>query len=141
MVATKQALTEAVLWPLQHPDTFARLASTRPRRSALRATRMRQDVRGACAGQLGPAQRARSQGRRADGQVGGSSEKAVRELFRRARDSAPSLVFLDEVDALARDAVRASTPAWATAWWRPADRARRHRTAAGRCGARRHQPS
>ena len=31
----------------------------------------------------------------------GSSEKAVRELFRRARDSAPSLIFLDEVDALA----------------------------------------
>ncbi|MBV8929899.1 MAG: AAA family ATPase, partial [Mycobacteriaceae bacterium] len=30
----------------------------------------------------------------------GSSEKAVRELFGRARDSAPSLVFLDEVDAL-----------------------------------------
>ena len=25
MTATKQALTEAVLWPLQHPDTFARL--------------------------------------------------------------------------------------------------------------------
>ena len=31
----------------------------------------------------------------------GSSERAVRELFQRARDSAPSLVFLDEVDALA----------------------------------------
>ena len=31
----------------------------------------------------------------------GASEKAVRELFSRARDSAPSLVFLDEVDALA----------------------------------------
>jgi transitional endoplasmic reticulum ATPase len=31
----------------------------------------------------------------------GSSERAVRDLFRRARDSAPSLVFLDEVDALA----------------------------------------
>ncbi|MGV0800683.1 AAA family ATPase, partial [Mycolicibacterium elephantis] len=30
-----------------------------------------------------------------------SSEKAVRELFQRARDSAPSLVFLDEIDALA----------------------------------------
>jgi transitional endoplasmic reticulum ATPase len=31
----------------------------------------------------------------------GASEKAVRDLFRRARDSAPSLVFLDEIDALA----------------------------------------
>ena len=31
----------------------------------------------------------------------GSSERAVRELFQRARDSAPSLVFLDEMDALA----------------------------------------
>ena len=31
----------------------------------------------------------------------GSSEKAVRDLFARARESAPSLIFLDEVDALA----------------------------------------
>ena len=31
----------------------------------------------------------------------GESERAVRELFRRARDAAPTLVFLDEVDALA----------------------------------------
>jgi transitional endoplasmic reticulum ATPase len=31
----------------------------------------------------------------------GESERAVRELFRRAREAAPALVFLDEVDALA----------------------------------------
>src|SRR5262249_5464217 len=31
----------------------------------------------------------------------GESERAVRELFRRAREAAPTLVFLDEVDALA----------------------------------------
>src|SRR6185437_1221492 len=31
----------------------------------------------------------------------GESERAVRELFRRATDAAPALVFLDEVDALA----------------------------------------
>lgn len=41
----------------------------------------------------------------------GSSEKAVRELFRRARDSAPSLIFLDEVDALAPRRGKASTRA------------------------------
>src|SRR6476620_2053024 len=31
MVATKQALTEAVLWPLQHPNTFERLGVDPPR--------------------------------------------------------------------------------------------------------------
>ncbi|WP_156744413.1 AAA family ATPase, partial [Mycobacterium sp. E740] len=31
MTATKQALTEAVLWPLQHPDTFQRLGVAPPR--------------------------------------------------------------------------------------------------------------
>ena len=31
----------------------------------------------------------------------GESERAVRELFRRASDAAPALVFLDEIDALA----------------------------------------
>ena len=31
MVETKQALTEAVLWPLQHPDSFARLGVDPPR--------------------------------------------------------------------------------------------------------------
>ena len=31
----------------------------------------------------------------------GESERAVRELFHRARDAAPTLIFLDEVDALA----------------------------------------
>jgi transitional endoplasmic reticulum ATPase len=33
----------------------------------------------------------------------GESEKAVRELFDRARQAAPAIVFLDEIDAIARD--------------------------------------
>jgi transitional endoplasmic reticulum ATPase len=102
MAEAKQALTEAVLWPLQHPDTFARLGIDPPRGVLL----------------YGPPGCGKTFVVRALASTGqlsvhavkgpelmdkwvGSSEKAVRELFRRARDSAPSLVFLDEVDALA----------------------------------------
>ncbi len=102
MADAKQALTEAVLWPLQHPDTFARLGVDPPRGVLL----------------YGPPGCGKTFVVRALASTGqlsvhavkgsglmdkwvGSSEKAVRELFRRARDSAPSLLFLDEVDALA----------------------------------------
>jgi transitional endoplasmic reticulum ATPase len=102
MVATKQALTEAVLWPLQHPDTFARLGVAPPRGVLLYGPP-------GC-GKTFVVRALASSGRLSVHAVKGaelmdkwvgSSEKAVRELFRRARDSAPSLVFLDEIDALA----------------------------------------
>ncbi|MGW0162041.1 AAA family ATPase [Mycobacterium sp. NPDC003323] len=102
MVATKQALTEAVLWPLQHPDTFARLGVQPPRGVLLYGPP-------GC-GKTFVVRALASSGRLSVHAVKGaelmdkwvgSSEKAVRELFRRARDSAPSLVFLDEIDALA----------------------------------------
>ncbi|MGI9124547.1 MAG: AAA family ATPase, partial [Mycobacterium sp.] len=102
MVTTKQALTEAVLWPLQHPDTFARLGVDPPRGVLLYGPP-------GC-GKTFVVRALASSGRLSVHAVKGaelmdkwvgSSEKAVRELFRRARDSAPSLVFLDEVDALA----------------------------------------
>ena len=102
MVATKQALTEAVLWPLQHPDTFARLGVDPPRGVLLYGppgTGKTFVVRAlASSGRLSV--HAVKGSELMDKWVG-SSEKAVRELFRRARDSAPSLVFLDEIDALA----------------------------------------
>lgn len=102
MVATKQALTEAVLWPLQHPDTFARLGVDPPRGVLLYGPP-------GC-GKTFVVRALASSGRLSVHAVKGAelmdkwvgaSEKAVRELFRRARDSAPSLVFLDELDALA----------------------------------------
>lgn len=101
MTATKQALTEAVLWPLQHPDTFARLGIQPPRGVLLYGPP-------GC-GKTFVVRALASTGRLSVHAVKGSelmdkwvgsSEKAVRELFGRARDSAPSLVFLDEVDAL-----------------------------------------
>jgi transitional endoplasmic reticulum ATPase len=102
MAEAKQALTEAVLWPLQHPDTFARLGVDPPRGVLLYGPP-------GC-GKTFVVRALASTGRLSVHAVKGSelmdkwvgsSEKAVRELFRRARDSAPSLVFLDEVDALA----------------------------------------
>ncbi|CAM4148688.1 ATP-dependent zinc metalloprotease FtsH 3 [Mycobacterium basiliense] len=102
MAAAKQALTESVLWPLQHPDTFARLGVEPPRGVLLYGppgcgkTFVVRAL--ASTGQLSV--HAVKGSELMDKWVG-SSEKAVRELFRRARDSAPSLVFLDEVDALA----------------------------------------
>jgi transitional endoplasmic reticulum ATPase len=102
MVETKQALTEAVLWPLQHPDSFARLGVDPPRGVLLYGPP-------GC-GKTFVVRALASTGRLSVHAVKGaelmdkwvgSSEKAVRELFRRARDSAPSLVFLDEIDALA----------------------------------------
>ncbi len=102
MAETKQALTEAVLWPLQHPDTFDRLGIQPPRGVLLYGPP-------GC-GKTFVVRALASTGRLSVHAVKGAelmdkwvgaSEKAVRELFRRARDSAPSLVFLDEVDALA----------------------------------------
>ena len=102
MAETKQALTEAVLWPLQHPETFERLGVDPPRGVLLYGPP-------GC-GKTFVVRALASSGRLSVHAVKGAelmdkwvgaSEKAVRELFRRARDSAPSLVFLDEIDALA----------------------------------------
>lgn len=102
MAQTKQALTETVLWPLRHPDTFARLGVAPPRGVLLYGppgcgkTFLVRALAGS--GQLSV--HAVKGAELMDKWVG-SSEKAVRDLFARARDSAPSLVFLDEIDALA----------------------------------------
>ncbi|MDX5311015.1 MAG: AAA family ATPase, partial [Rhodococcus sp. (in: high G+C Gram-positive bacteria)] len=102
MVDTKQSLTEAVLWPLQHPDSFARLGVEPPRGVLLYGppgcgkTFLVRAL--ASSGQLSV--HAVKGAELMDKWVG-ASEKAVRELFQRARNSAPALVFLDEIDALA----------------------------------------
>lgn len=102
MVETKQALTEAVLWPLRHPDSFARLGIDPPRGVLLYGppgcgkTFLVRALAGT--GQLSVHV---VKGAELMDKWVGSSERAVRELFQRARDSAPSLIFLDEVDALA----------------------------------------
>lgn len=102
MAEVKAALTEAVLWPLNYPDTFSRLGVAPPRGLLLYGppgcgkTFLVKAIAGS-----GQANVLSVKGAEVLSKWVGESERAVRELFRRARDSAPAIVFLDEVDALA----------------------------------------
>jgi transitional endoplasmic reticulum ATPase len=102
MSAVKQALTEAVLWPLQYPDSFARLGVAPPRGVLMYGppgcgkTFLVRALAGS--GRLNVLS---VKGAELMDKFVGESERAVRELFRRAAEAAPTLIFLDEVDALA----------------------------------------
>jgi len=102
MAEVKQVLTESVLWPLTYPDTFARLGVQPPRGVLLYGppgcgkTYLVKAIAG-----TGKANVLSVKGAELLSKWVGESERAVRELFRRAREAAPTLVFLDEVDALA----------------------------------------
>ncbi|ONI81742.1 ATPase [Saccharothrix sp. ALI-22-I] len=102
MTEVKQALTEAALWPLQYPDSFARLGVEPPRGLLLYGppgcgkTFLVRALAGT--GRLNVLS---VKGAELMDKFVGESERAVRELFRRAAEAAPALVFLDEVDALA----------------------------------------
>lgn len=102
MAAVKEELTESVLWPLTYPDTFARLGVSPPRGVLLYGppgcgkTYLVKAIAG-----TGKANVLSVKGAELLNKWVGESERAVRELFRRAREAAPTLVFLDELDALA----------------------------------------
>nr|WP_205807431.1 AAA family ATPase [Micromonospora sp. HNM0581] len=102
LVEVKQTLTESVLWPLTYPDTFARLGVQPPRGVLLYGPPGcgKTYLVTALAG-TGRANVLSVKGAELMSKWVGESERAVRELFRRAREAAPTLVFLDEVDALA----------------------------------------
>ncbi|SNT61876.1 transitional endoplasmic reticulum ATPase [Asanoa hainanensis] len=102
LVEVKEVLTESVLWPLTYPDTFARLGVRPPRGVLLYGPPGcgKTFLVTALAGS-GKANVLSVKGAELLNKWVGESERAVRELFRRAREAAPTLIFLDEVDALA----------------------------------------
>ncbi|MBB3663424.1 transitional endoplasmic reticulum ATPase [Prauserella sediminis] len=98
----KQSLTEAVLWPLRYPDSFARLGVAPPRGLMLYGPpgNGKTFLVRALAGE-GALNVFAVKGAELMDKFVGESERSVRELFHRAAEAAPSLIFLDEVDALA----------------------------------------
>jgi transitional endoplasmic reticulum ATPase len=102
MDATKRELTESVLWPLRYPESFERLGVTAARGALLfgplgcgKTFLIKALANEADANFLSV------KGAELLSKWVGESERAVRELFRRARGAAPSVIFFDELDALA----------------------------------------
>lgn len=98
---TKQLLKESVEWPLKHPEAFTRMGIRPPKGVLLYGPP-------GCSKTLTAKALATEAGLNFIAVRGpelfskwvGESEKAVREVFRKARAAAPSIVFFDEIDAL-----------------------------------------
>jgi len=97
----KQNLIEAVEWPLKNPEMFQRLGITPPKGILLHGPP------GCGKTLLARAVATESQanfisirGPEIFSKWVGESEKAIREIFRKARMAAPSIIFFDEFDSL-----------------------------------------
>jgi transitional endoplasmic reticulum ATPase len=102
LVEVKQRLTESVIWQMQDPDRFSRLGVDPPKGLLLYGppgTGKTYVIR-ALAHESGAAFFPIKGAELLDKWVG-ESERAVREAFSRARALAPSILFFDELDALA----------------------------------------
>lgn len=110
LLEVKQRLTEAVIWPMTDPERFSRVGIEPPRGLILSGppgTGKTFVVR-AVAHESGAAFFPIKGAELLDKFVG-ESERGVREVFARARAAAPSILFFDEIDALAPVRGRSTT--------------------------------
>ncbi len=98
----KQQLREAVEWPLRRPDAFNRIGIKPPKGILLFGPpgTGKTLLAKAVATESG-ANFIAIRGPEILSKWVGESEKAIREIFRRARQYAPAIVFFDEIDAIA----------------------------------------
>ncbi|MHB8633703.1 MAG: CDC48 family AAA ATPase [Thermoplasmatota archaeon] len=98
----KQQLKEAVEWPLEDPGSFERMGIKPPRGILLYGPpgTGKTLLAKAVANQSG-ANFLSVKGPEILSKWVGESEKAVREIFKKAKQSSPSIVFLDEIDSIA----------------------------------------
>jgi len=98
----KQQLREAVEWPLTKPETFKRMGITPPRGVLLYGPPgTGKTLLAKAVASESSANFISIKGPEVMSKWVGESEKAVRELFKKARQVAPTIVFLDELDSIA----------------------------------------
>ena len=99
--SVKQKLKEAIEWPLKHPDVFKRMGIRPPKGLLMYGPP-------GCSKTLMAKALATESGLNFISIKGpelfnkylGESEKAIREIFQKARVAAPSIIFFDEIDAI-----------------------------------------
>ncbi len=97
----KQELKEAVEWPLQHPDVFKRLGIKPPKGILLYgAPGTGKTMLAKAVANESKANFISIKGPELLSKWVGESEKAVREIFKKARQTAPTIIFFDEIDSL-----------------------------------------
>ncbi len=98
----KQNLREAVEWPLTNPDMFKRMGIHAPRGILLYGPPgTGKTLLAKAVAHESKANFISIKGPEVMSKWVGESEKAVRELFKKARQVAPTIVFLDEIDSIA----------------------------------------
>ena len=98
----KQELIEAVEWPLKHPEAFKRLGVRPPKGILLfGAPGTGKTLLAKAVANEGEANFILVKGPELLSKWVGESEKAVREIFKKARQVSPCIVFFDEIDAIA----------------------------------------
>jgi transitional endoplasmic reticulum ATPase len=98
----KQALREAVEWPLKYPELFEK-ANIKPPKGILLygPPGTGKTLLAKAVATESEANFITIKGPEIFSKWVGESEKAIREIFRKARQAAPCIVFIDEIDAIA----------------------------------------
>ena len=98
----KQKLKEAVEWPIKNPKAFARIGIKPPKGILLIGPPgTGKTLLAKAVAKESEANFISVKGPEIMSKWVGESEKAIREIFRRARQSSPCIIFFDEIDSIA----------------------------------------
>jgi len=97
----RQELVEAVEWPLKHPESFERMGVKPPKGILLYgAPGTGKTLIAKAVAHESEANFISIKGPELLSKWVGESEKAVREIFKKARQTSPTIIFFDEIDSL-----------------------------------------